>query len=160
MADTNDRLARRAAGGDITAARELLGRLEAKQGIESVTLPKEAFDLALEALRAASDSFVHYERMEPGEDGLLAAGLAKIAEWALTDPSCDWKAPLETLRRRATIRTCRHCGLEIYDARNVSGAESADWATARGRFRDDFGCDDSPDTCEEGVGSHEPEDED
>lgn len=48
---------------------------------------------------------------------------------------------------------CHYCDVNIYDARNMSGSITADWATADG----DFGCDESPDTTEEGVGSHLPQ---
>lgn len=49
-------------------------------------------------------------------------------------------------------RRCTYCNEVIYNARHLSGAQNADWATSGG----DFGCEGSPDTSEEGVGSHVP----
>jgi hypothetical protein len=46
---------------------------------------------------------------------------------------------------------CEACGERIYlDVREGGGVP--DWRTAGG----DYGCDASPDTTEEGTGSHEP----
>lgn len=48
--------------------------------------------------------------------------------------------------------TCRQCGEDIYlDIREGGGIP--DWCTEDG----DYGCFDSPDTGEDGTGSHEPE---
>jgi len=47
--------------------------------------------------------------------------------------------------------TCRHCGEYIY-LDIVEGGGVPDWRTADG----DYGCGDSPDTCDEGTGSHIP----
>lgn len=47
---------------------------------------------------------------------------------------------------------CTQCGESIYlDIREGGGVP--DWRTAEG----DYGCDDSPETTAEGVGSHNPE---
>lgn len=47
--------------------------------------------------------------------------------------------------------TCTQCGSLIYlDIREGGGI--ADWQTRRG----DYGCNESPDTTEDGVGSHLP----
>jgi len=51
--------------------------------------------------------------------------------------------------------TCQYCGEPIYDKREVSGAKEADWATVCS-LGEDFGCDKSPETTEEGVGDHKP----
>lgn len=45
---------------------------------------------------------------------------------------------------------CLFCGEHVTDQREASGSAVVDWATASG----DFGCDASPETCREGVGSH------
>jgi hypothetical protein len=46
---------------------------------------------------------------------------------------------------------CLWCDQYITDDRKVSGANKADWS-----INGDFGCDDSPETTSEGVGSHYP----
>lgn len=46
---------------------------------------------------------------------------------------------------------CVHCGQKIY-LDIVEGGGVPDWRTSDG----DYGCGDSPETTEEGVGSHEP----
>jgi hypothetical protein len=45
---------------------------------------------------------------------------------------------------------CVWCGEHVTDERAVSGAEETDWAIDGG----DFGCGESPETNEDGVGSH------
>ena len=48
--------------------------------------------------------------------------------------------------------TCVHCRESIY-LDIVEGGGVPDWKTSDG----DYGCIDSPETCEEGTGSHFPE---
>ena len=50
-----------------------------------------------------------------------------------------------------SVGICHQCGQVIVDGRADSGATEYDPMTLDG----DFGCDDSPDTGEDGVGSHE-----
>lgn len=47
--------------------------------------------------------------------------------------------------------TCQYCHEPIYVDVLIGGGVP-DWSTAEG----DFGCEKSPETCEEGVGSHMP----
>lgn len=47
--------------------------------------------------------------------------------------------------------TCQHCGEDVY-LDMVEGGGVPDWRTASG----DYGCYLSPDTCDEGTGSHTP----
>jgi len=47
--------------------------------------------------------------------------------------------------------TCVHCTEPIY-LDIIEGGGVPDWKTADG----DYGCADSPDTCDEGTGSHTP----
>ena len=46
---------------------------------------------------------------------------------------------------------CKHCNQPIYVDVLIGGGVP-DWSTEDG----DFGCDKSPDTCEEGTGGHMP----
>lgn len=50
-----------------------------------------------------------------------------------------------------TESVCRHCNRPIYVDVMIGGGVP-DWSTEDG----DFGCDRSPETCEDGVGSHMP----
>ena len=47
---------------------------------------------------------------------------------------------------------CIHCGERIY-LDIVEGGGVPDWCTVFG----DYGCFESPDTCEDGTGGHEPQ---
>ena len=51
-----------------------------------------------------------------------------------------------------SVSKCRHCGAVLVDGREDSGASEYDPMTLDG----DFGCDESPDSDEEGVGGHDP----
>ena len=55
---------------------------------------------------------------------------------------------------RPTIAKCLWCGQSLVDGREESGftGEGPDYMTKDG----DYGCDDSPDTGEDGTGSHTP----
>jgi hypothetical protein len=46
---------------------------------------------------------------------------------------------------------CVHCGQKIY-VDVLIGCGVPDWSTKDG----DFGCEKSPDTCDDGTGGHEP----
>jgi hypothetical protein len=49
------------------------------------------------------------------------------------------------------LATCLHCGTTIAEIRDAI-SRVLDW-----HHDGDYGCDQSPDTSEEGVGSHEPD---
>jgi hypothetical protein len=52
--------------------------------------------------------------------------------------------------------TCKHCGEKIY-CDIVEGGGVPDWGSAMpGIGGLDYGCSESPDTCEDGTGGHEP----
>lgn len=166
-----DLLARRAAAGDIEAAKRLVRVLGERAGTPVTTLPDDVIGLALEAFAAVRLLLEEFDRnrengyrfWQPGGQGYEALALAKLASIALERPNHDWKHKMLRIRMLATRRTCRHCGQDIFDMREESGADEADWATADG----DFGCTDSPDTIypgddpeapeDFGAGSHEPE---
>lgn len=83
--------------------------------------------------------------------------------WKLPEARAAWAAWLHTFGAEqffdAFIRSaqgarskCVYCRLDIY-LDIVEGGGVPDWRTEDG----DYGCDRSPETTEEGVGSHKPE---
>lgn len=109
-----ERLARRAAGGDVEAARRLVALLEGRTG---VTLSPDVSDLVRDALLAAS-RLDH--RNSPTHRQRTAARLAAAALGAMLDP----KADVAVLRRSAEPETCRFCGEAI-----LLGPTSGAWMT-------------------------------
>jgi hypothetical protein len=49
---------------------------------------------------------------------------------------------------------CVWCGEYVEDRREDSGGATRDWAAVDSKGHGDFGCNKSPETCDEGVGSH------
>lgn len=171
--DDLERLARRAAAGDIDAASRLIDVIARKRGTPVTIFPHDVLGLFLEALSSARllledfarDNEGGYLFWQPGGKGYETLNLAKLASVVIENPGYDWKHKAMRIRTFATRKTCRHCGETIYDMREESGAQDADWATEDG----DFGCNDSPDTVypgddpgapgDFGAGSHEPEED-
>jgi hypothetical protein len=51
-----------------------------------------------------------------------------------------------------SVSKCRNCGTVLVDGREDSGATEYDPMTLGG----DYGCDESPETTDDGVGDHDP----
>lgn len=145
-ADDPERLARRAAGGDLAAARRLVYVLEERTDSSHVLVPRKAVEVTVETLLAALEAL---KECQIDYDHMLES--IRIARDALVDPAGDWEVRHLVW---TTERRCRFCGMSIYDLRLAEDPTSTvpDWATWGG----DFGCEGSPNTNEDGVGSHEP----
>lgn len=132
--DERERLARRAAGGDLEAARRLVALLEARAGLPPSVPPPEVMRLVGDALMAGTQKVLgpHLSHQERRAVRLAAAALG-----AMMDFSADVKA----LRRGAEPENCRFCGELI-----LFGPASRRWLTEREASRE----------CRVSATGHEP----